>query len=90
MPSQVAAELVFPQVMNLSWIKASGNPDKYRVKLRQEADPKNMKVYDTEGSDITSMKIEDLEPGMKYKVSVVSVLGRVESPEEPVGGIMCM
>ena len=69
-------------------MKASGNPDKYRVKYRQEAAPEKMKVCDTEGPDITRLRIQDLEPGMKYKVSVVSVLRRVESPEEPPRGIM--
>ena len=63
-------------------MKASGNPDKYKVKCRQEAAPEKMKVYDTEGPDITSLRIEDLEPGMKYKVSVVSVLRTVESPDD--------
>ena len=68
-------------------MKAHGNPDKYRVKCRQKANPVNKKVYDTEGPDITSLMVEDLEPGVVYKVSVVSVLRRVESPEEPPGGI---
>ena len=68
----------------MSWKKASGYPDKYRVKCQQEANPPM--VYDTEGPDVTSLRIENLEPGKVYKVTVVSVLGTVESPEEPSGG----
>ena len=86
-PSNINVKCVSLHYLNVSWKKASGNPDKYRVKCQQEADPEKMNSYDTEGPDISSLRIEDLEPGMKYKVSVVSVLRRVESPEEPPGGI---
>ena len=47
-----------------------------------------MKVYDTESPEATSVLAGDLEPGLVYKVSVMSVLRRVESPEEPPGGII--
>ena len=87
-PSEVAANPVSPQVLHVSWEKASGNPDKYRVKCRQKANPANMKDLYTEGPDDTYLMIEDLEPGMVYKVSVVSVLNTVESSEEPSGGTM--
>ena len=44
-------------------------------------------MFMTLNPDITSLRTEDLEPRMVYKVSVVSVLRRVDSPEEHSGRI---
>ena len=85
---QVEMETVSSKCLKVTWKKPCVNPDKYRVTYGQKANPLKMKVYDTEGPDVTSLRIENLEPGKVYKVTVVSVLGTVESPEEPSGGKM--
>ena len=53
---------------------------------QQEDKSENMNVC-VLNPDIANLRTEDLEPRMVYKVSVVSVLRRADSPEEPSGGI---
>ena len=82
-PKQLLAKPESCQTMGVSWYKASGTPTKYRVKCRPKNNPRQTSYHDTEDEHVTSKKIENLDPGGVYQVSVVSMLGEVESPEEP-------